>query len=643
MIHEPTPNDAPIDLPINTTDQYPGEGIEYNNTHIQDAQTLLDNVESQPTEAQSNELSKTSGETLLLAPPAPPLPYPPPPYFGISVLPLIDPPNSKSQEAEKPCEEQKENVSDQSQQERAQETAAKIHVVGLTTVVTPESSPVRPATPNLWGLASAGSALGQAVFGSLWSNSLDWEDQKYLLSLEAIKGRLQGSFQEIQEKCKSSNTELASKVPLLIQLLESSENDPCTRHQNFLLALRDALTLSLDQQEVNGADPLVDFVLNICLLRFTGWNCYSFYENLIKRFLPDLDENGKELSITDFTTIEAAPRTEKMGYFTVEFKKLLGSINVCFDPAYMGNIPHRLFSFGVGGRPITWIRTGTPTIETGLSKASINPEFRGYLQALSRSNKKHLFISLQNLSPRRVKGDESKRNQALIALQKEFTDHFRIVVLAQDSDFYKQKGCPEIEKTIEFRKQFLAELFSGKDDSGFYFPEDWKSENAFQKEVEDLFIHVHKIIYEGKDELSKQEKLDFIEIFYAYLAIFLTQYSQADCVNMSCKDAIDRAGKLNSLVLKLVMIMQGKANSSAHKRMHRIWTHGPALFVKSQAIIGERRERLMSPFHIMTDPLVAERIERHNIPYVGQPDGLISRAGDVVVDTADGEERKDNV
>jgi hypothetical protein len=145
-------------------------------------------------------------------------------------------------------------------------------------------------------------------------------------------------------------------------------------------------------------------------------------------------------------------------------------------------------------------------------------------------------------------------------------------------------------------------------ETGFYFPDSWKKDPAFKRDVSTILRDVHQTVFNGKDPLTQQERKDFIEITYALLEPYLMQYSECDTCNISCKDAIDRAGKNNSLLMYLGMIVQGKTGSTKHQNQHRVLTHAAAYWVKKQPIVEGRAERLNSAFGVLQRSDVQQRI-----------------------------------
>ncbi|MEI8365669.1 MAG: hypothetical protein WCF65_04540 [Parachlamydiaceae bacterium] len=519
------------------------------------------------------------------------------------------------------------------------------------------SNPVSPVTPasayqdisarlSVFGshaLSSASTALKSvaAAASGLISKAFEspaWVTAKYNLALSIIGNELRttdelGNTVDYIQSLESVEPQSSLSEPLkaIFDAIEAKNGE--AGYQIFLQNLRSALNSDYFKDELEkkkskaSYDLLVDVFLEICRVRFEEGHIYTFCDDLIKKLLP---ESQGTLDESDFKTIEMAPPSEKISRVEVNAKKLQGHLNVNFDPHLQGNIPFVLGEVEINGKPVKLLRMGTPTMEYGFgATAEIIPEFRGYVEGLALQGQKHLYISLQNDKQKLFyAGDESGRNSAIKELHHDYPDTFFAVVLAQDSRFYKQvdsKGAPlAVEDSNLFKRKFFNELTG--ENTGFYFPKTWTEDPDFQFGLHQLLEAVHHIAYEDKADLSAQEKKDFIEIYYSYLSIFLMEYSKADNANITCKDAIDRAGKLNSLVLKLIMMIQRKDEIPENKRIHQVYTHAPAFLVKSQAIIHSRRDRLLTALATMENQEVAERIRENRLTSIAaeSPTSIVS-------------------
>jgi len=436
---------------------------------------------------------------------------------------------------------------------------------------------------------------------TLIADNHPWKQKKYELGL-----------QEWNHAFKTLTGNLANETlvdaPLsqawndLYATIENKNNSTDYRQSYYkaLLQLRAIIeSKEFENALKNGTDPNVLKILFLCEARYKHVELTSFCQELVDAAVATGGGSPSNvLCKEDFDAIQQAcisTMGAKRG--AVALDCLRGHLNFWFDPAMQQNVPFvlgkTLFKRPDDGmlKEVTFLRMGSPTIEDGISRtARINPEFRGFMHSLSLQEMSHLYISLQSDIPRSLlKGDESERNKAFKALQSEFPN-FKLMILDQDSDFYKQKGDFSKLSKEEFLETFKGRLFA--DEKGFYFPDSWKNDPNFEKIIDDLFVQTAKVFL-GNGSL--EERQDFIEIFYALLSIVAIKYADVDSVNITCKDAIDRAMKTNSLVMQLIMMCNEDdlMLKPEDQKIHRDLTMAPAFMVKKQAIIHDRQKRLL--------------------------------------------------
>lgn len=487
--------------------------------------------------------------------------------------------------------------------------------------------------------ASSAAASCSALLFALFPDP-KWVKDKFNLSVKNIFSTLRQNIDFADLNLNHAQDDLTTSIKQIFKAENAPEIDPRTNHSDFITNLRAVLdspifktALANTKLENNPNPPehnrLVEIVLEICRIRFEEGYFYDFFNDTLNEIGLNKAEEVK-LKHDDFKKLDNLKPEHQMSQPDVILGKAQGHFNINFDPHIKGNIPYVIATLNVDGKEIKLIRTGTPTIEGYLNDAEIISEFKGYLESLLKQGKNHLYISLQNDQPKMPgTGDESGRNRAIKKLQKEYKNFF-VVILSQDSRFYKQQdgdGKPlGPQQSDEFLLKFQEEMFGNQ--TGFYFPQAWKDDPKFTKNINELLKFVHKVIFNEGDqyqskELSREERLDFIEIFYAYLSVYLMQYSKADNVNGSCKDAIDRGGKLNSLILQLFLIIANKANDKSYQRVHQVFTHMAAMWTKGRAILHGRRDRLQWAYDRMCGRM--ERIHHFKLSaFDHQGNGTIS-------------------
>lgn len=392
-------------------------------------------------------------------------------------------------------------------------------------------------------------------------------------------------------------------------------------HPEFQLVKNNEL---LDQTDVSSP---VNILLNLCKARYHEVQLFSFCESLVNAVLDSSrlriegnEEDEEGIQDRDFDMIDGMPREMGARRIAVQKGMLRGSSNFNFDPNMQSNIPYVLADVDLlaannTSKTVRLLRMGSPTIEGIRDSAVVTPEFKTFLMGRQREGKRHLYISLQSSIPKPfLFGDETGRNNAIRSLEEEFGDTFTCVILDQNSHFYECPGKEDSESTVAFKQEFIGKMLGDPEKTGFYFPAKWKSDPDFQDELTFIFDKTHCLVFSDEDTpkntLTAQEKKDFIEIYYAFLSLHLLKKTGADSANISCKDAIDRAAKTNTLLLKLIMIMQGNGQDQESGNILHKTAHAPALMVKKQAIIGGRRRRLISALKVLNQRSVQERIRR---------------------------------
>lgn len=260
-----------------------------------------------------------------------------------------------------------------------------------------------------------------------------------------------------------------------------------------------------------------------------------------------------------------------------------------FSPIYQGNLPAHLFDMSVNKHPIQILRLPCPTIQSQVEKARIIPEFQCFLYNIDK--KKMLIFNLQN----RTAWKEHARCQNIekLQLRAEFSKKLFVVTLPKDTDFYHQTDVYlQINEAKDFKK-LLVEQVQSASDCGFYFPKGIKSEtiNAFSKDVIDC---IHKHIFGAKKNLSRAERLDFIEIFYHFLTLKIIEIFDPNYLSFSCKDALDTGAiQTSGFFAFLKIFIEGKMGKEDFD-FFRWLTYSFALTVRERVVEGEELHRMVS-------------------------------------------------
>lgn len=265
------------------------------------------------------------------------------------------------------------------------------------------------------------------------------------------------------------------------------------------------------------------------------------------------------------------------------------------DLHLQASFPYVAFSMG----KTTFLRMSTPT--RGPNGApQLQEEFLAYVEAVQERKERHLYINLQDRRRPRVEShrswrqifkylgfqEEAYRCACIESLGEQFPGVVSVITLDKDSLFYHQKG-PYGGKAVAidvFQQQLFSQMFDAKDVGFFWEPA--LLTQGLQARCKKWMQDVQATYFVEKDFLSPKERRIYIEIFYSMLIQEVSR--QYTYVNISCKDAIDRAG--GALGLLYFFLLKEK-NPDAQLEHWASVLFGPALIVKQRALFYSRFSR----------------------------------------------------
>lgn len=265
-----------------------------------------------------------------------------------------------------------------------------------------------------------------------------------------------------------------------------------------------------------------------------------------------------------------------------------------FDPMLHFNVPSQLFSLSFDKTKITNLHLPTPTQQEYIHKAKVADEFKSFLRSKRnlRIDGKHLLINFQD----RTSWREHFRSIALEELQNvdDFEKKIVVVTLAKDTEFYHQLAPYHEENQAELFKEHLRQHLVDES-SGFYFPKAIKKK-LFPVWSNKLIDRIHKVFFADRNILTRENRLDFIELVYMFMELKLLELANPKTWSFTCKDGIDVGASSGvQLYVFMKLINNQKLTIRDHQQL-QMMLYGPSLL---------NRERLMLPdrFHRMTSVL----------------------------------------
>lgn len=203
------------------------------------------------------------------------------------------------------------------------------------------------------------------------------------------------------------------------------------------------------------------------------------------------------------------------------------------DQFLEGNLPTRIAQI----KKTTLIRFGQPlgvsrTFTSWFLSPNLSLEFLYFVQQQSS----HLYVNLM-----KREGTERPLSQTLERLEEQIPGLY-VVSLDKNSSFYWQKDEPENMKSSAFKQVFMDNLAS----KSFYWTR-YLNKDEWTKDLQAILEGVHRRYFKNSESLTHAERQDFIELSYlAILDRLIEKFSPAS-MNISCRQAIDRAPSLIAL------------------------------------------------------------------------------------------------
>jgi hypothetical protein len=408
-------------------------------------------------------------------------------------------------------------------------------------------------------------------------------------------------------------------------LLENSSGKSSLRYfADFHQFLRQALA-SLDYQRYVTAplDPEDDFAH--CLINLAhAFSCFLFMRvgnrKETVRFIKQLIEKGTgvkpakkasgvwEEILQEDEQIRSVLKQHPSGPIlkTLDYFRE-GDEKKGFDPIIQENSPSQLYNFSSDDFHVTVLRMPSPIHQEVIDKAEIVQEFRGFLRGLQTQMKgqRHLLFDLQD----RTSWHERARSVALEQIQKEaeFAGTLSVVTICKHGEFYEQIGAYQnLKDPQEFMAVFQDQIESGQA-CGYYFPAtlDLAEIHSFAKSCMQM---VHTLFFDEKPELSREDRRQFIELFYQFFYLKLILLLKPDSISFTCKDAIDVGeAAAAGFFAFLRMMSQNTDWKNEEKEFFQWMLYSPALFIRERTMDNACFSRIVSAMQLIDSILDSHR------------------------------------
>jgi hypothetical protein len=478
-------------------------------------------------------------------------------------------------------------------------------------------------------LARLRGALNQSE-----GKEISWKVQKYESIIIELRGKFKENFgKELDSLDLSSSWANASDpldqvrelyhILLSVPLKNTSDryNQEYLKqirnsyNKDFLPKLRCVVEALLRTPGGDGDEKIVkekEHLYKVCEILFTQINleqeCFETLElfalmgaQMLGQEFKQEEEPLIDQLHTLYSRIHAVPYSAKVPIMESLGNSARGQWNRDFDPYLQGNPVHILYQLKIGEKDVKALGMGTPTNEDKNSKACVNPEFLGFLQSYKIAGKKHLYVSNQDTIPKTgllamfLNGDETNRSNILLNLQHDdnYKGTYYAIALSKNSSFYFQKEkYKDLTNSNSFKDELYNQVFElDKDVSGCYIPKEIKEifiEKGNKNKAKEIINFIHMNVFDNKNDLSEEERKEFIELFYDQLIKLILAEKKIDSFNISCKDAIDRGAGSNAQLYSNSLLIESMVDNPSHVQRIKSLMLARALYVRKRVPINER-------------------------------------------------------
>lgn len=484
---------------------------------------------------------------------------------------------------------------------------------------------------NMKLVCDFGTPLGESKAVDPLENIFLWDDNYCRVAAEnllhALKDLPQRFFFKTSHKAYSELKECLSKALMALMISSKPQNQyhdhaikSCREYfSDFHYFLRQALH-SREYQKLLAYPPLPSDFFSCSLIELTHAMCLAFFTQLqgYQALIPQIcslvqkahqntappakiesvnaEETVKHLQ-HDYTLLSKLYRKHQYGPLKKTLDNIEDGLHFGFDPIQQHNLPNQLYALLLPNKKIINFRTPTPTKQEYIHKPAILEEFKAFLYSLKRADVdgKYLFINFQD----KTSWKEYFRASLLEELQKhkDFENQLFVATLSKDSEFYYQQGAYQQENHTDIFLENFKENLSDEN-CGFFFPAEFHKE-LFLDFIEGALSAVHRIFFANKNVLTREHRLDFIELFYIFLELKLIELSDPTCMSLACKDSLDVGTAANAQLFLFLKILNEPTITVEDREYLNFLLYAPALLVRERLMQPDRFNRLIAALKVI--------------------------------------------
>lgn len=414
------------------------------------------------------------------------------------------------------------------------------------------------------------------------------------------------------------------------RLLGSGSSKGCLSYLgDFQMYLRSALEtrayqhmIAFPEQEFRSEDKAAKKVIDILLHELyessgsdERLDSYvSFLVNKSREALPGEPKKGNGIwsrLASDYAALHKYLRNHPHGPLNKVLNLLEDGDYNFFDPYLQQRMPETIYEIDSKGKMIHVHILPSPTKQESIDEAIVIDEWLGYLHSKVDSENIVLFNFQDNTSWR-----EYSRAGALEKLQSGagFEGFLKVVTLPKDTEFYHQEMPYDNVNQLSTFKGHIRDQVLGSQ-TGFYFPDEVKAVITAEW-IDGMTALINRQFFSGKNVLSREARLAFIEIFYAFLELKIIEILQPTDLFFTCKDGVDISPSAAAEVFVLLKLINRSEITQEDMDLLTGILYKPALLSRERALLSGRAERMLGAIKIMAANDLGDKFKAELAPYL---------------------------
>ena len=303
-----------------------------------------------------------------------------------------------------------------------------------------------------------------------------------------------------------------------------------------------------------------------------------------------------------------------------------------FDPLLQQSLPSVLFELHPAGKQVKLLRMPSPTYQMYTRKAHVTDEFTAFIRHLSRDTKRPLFLLLNFQD--RANWREHARAHALEEWQEKggFAKNLLVVSMAKDGDLYNQTGpYSDMNRADAFIDSLVNQVHSHT--ASCLLPK------TMEQELGRPFLHalasaIHRLFFAEKNVLTRDQRLNFIEMLYLFLQLKIIEIVHPDFVGFTCKDGLDLSTMHSIWFFIALKLLNDRSFSIEEEQYVRTLAFGVPFMHRGRSVLASRFTRTYSAAKAIAstiDGLGASAFKEHLLQELGPlyAEGTLSSVIDV--------------